>query len=340
MIRAILLFVLTLRGAVSLVVGQVVKGDLYRNTRLYEKRARLPTTPDLRWEVRPVGVVESPYAEKYGTPKQATISRRDGGAQEGRLRLFPGFEDCIAELEGFDYIWVLTLMHLNKGYKTKIRPQPRAGSIVQPPAEVGLFCSRAPHRPNPIALSCLKVTGVDVQKGVITVHGLDLLDNTPILDIKPYIPAFDAFPDARSGWMDCITDDPLDGRENGYQDIYSSRGMRMMRRNERMQREASELGEQEQEQVLEQVQEQEQELGHDEKLFQKESEPDAPSRSTFLSCETTGSCRSTRAALKQEMEERRRVRTTADLTDYLEVLSTPQQPKGAASKYNPFKRQT
>ena len=335
MILAILALALTLRVAVSLVIGQVVKGDLHSNSRLYEKRARIPTTPDLRWEVRAVGVVESPYAEKFGTPKQATISRKDGGAQEGRLRLFPGFEDCIAELEGFDYIWVLTLMHLNKGFKTKIRPQPRAGSVVQPPAEVGLFCSRAPHRPNPIALSCLKITGVDVEKGVITVHGLDLLDDTPILDIKPYIPAFDAFPDARSGWMDCITDDPLDGRVNGYQDIYSSRGMRMMRRNERILREASESGEQEQEQEQEREQDQGQE--HEQEL---ERDDEAPPRGTVLSCETTGSCRSTRAALKQEMEERRRVRTTADRADYLETLSTPQQPKSPASKYNPFKRQT
>lgn len=209
------------------------------STRLFEKKARIPTTPDLRWDVKAVGVVESPYSEKFGTPKQATISRQEGGALDGRIRLFAGYEECISNLEGFDYIWVLSLMHLNKGFKTKIRPQPRAATMKQPPKEVGLFCSRAPHRPNPIALSCLKVTHVDAAAGIITVRGLDLLDDTPVLDIKPYIPAFDAFPDARSGWMDDITEDPLDGRENGYQEIYSSRGMRMMRRNERLKRDAA-----------------------------------------------------------------------------------------------------
>ena len=312
------------------------------STRLYEKKPRVPTTPDLRWEVRAVGVVESPYVEKYGTPKQATISRRDGGAQEGRLRLFPGFEDCIAELEGFDYIWVLSLMHLNKGFKTKIRPQPREGSISKPPAEVGLFCSRAPHRPNPIALSCLKVTHVDVKAGVITVLGLDLLEDTPILDIKPYIPAFDAFPDAKSGWMDCITDNPLDGRVNGYQDIYSSRGMRMMRRNERI-RQQGFPGEGEGNKVgeggeIESDADLVSNIGSLSPLITKDSP-----RGEVVTCETTGSCRSSRLALKQELEARRVTRNPSDRGNYLDQLSPPQNKIESGTvinpkKYNPFKR--
>lgn len=196
-------------------------------------RERVPTTADLRWEVRPVGVIESPYYEKFNTPKQATISNRDGGAQPGKIRLFPEFYDCLTCLEGFDYIWVITLMHLNSGYKTKIRPQPRPEMERPPPSEVGLFCSRAPHRPNPIALSCLKVVSVDVASGTVSVLGLDLLHDTPVLDIKPYISAFDAFPQARAGWMDDITSSPEDGRANGYQVIRSSRGMRMARRSAR-----------------------------------------------------------------------------------------------------------
>ncbi len=156
------------------------------------------------WTVNPVGFVESPYVIRHNTPKQATISRHDGGALPGRIVLLPGFEECIDGLEGFDFIWVLTMMHRNSGYKKKIKPQPRAGAVAQPTAPVGLFCSRAPHRPNPIALSALKIVSVDVAKGVIEVIGLDLLDGTPVLDIKPYVPAFDAFPEARAGWMDDI----------------------------------------------------------------------------------------------------------------------------------------
>lgn len=67
--------------------------------------------------------------------------------------------------------------------------------------QVGLFCSRAPHRPNPIALSALKISSVDVKSGIIEVVGLDLLDGTPVLDIKPYVPAFDSFP---GGFSICL----------------------------------------------------------------------------------------------------------------------------------------
>jgi tRNA-Thr(GGU) m(6)t(6)A37 methyltransferase TsaA len=158
------------------------------------KRERVKTTVDLRWEIKPIGYIESPYENKHGTPKQATISRNDTIKSYGKIILFDEYKDCISDLDGFDYIWVLSLMHLNLGFKKKIRPQPTADAENTTPQEVGLFSSRAPHRPNPIALSALQIVNVDVQNGIIEVYGLDLLNDTPILDIKPYIPAFDAFP--------------------------------------------------------------------------------------------------------------------------------------------------
>jgi len=161
-------------------------------------------------------------------PRQATVSRNDGGAQPGCIHLFDEFWECAEGLEGFDYIWVIALMHTNRGYKSKIAPSPRVETDVAP-GSVGLFASRAPHRPNPIALSCLKVTRVDASKGEIHVLGLDLLHDTPVLDVKPYCPAFDAFPGARSGWMDDIYPDPLEAREEGYQGIESKRGQRQAR---------------------------------------------------------------------------------------------------------------
>ena len=199
------------------------------------RRPRVPTTPDRRWEVRPVGFVESPYTSKLGMPRQATVSLRDGGAQPGCIRLFEEFWPCAEGIEGFDYVWVIALMHVNKGYKHKIKPSPRpspdGGGPPKPKQlpEVGLFASRAPHRPNPLAMSCLKVTRVDALKGEIHVLGLDLLHDTPVLDVKPYCPAFDAFPEARSGWMDQIFADPLQGRAEGYQGIESKRGQRQAR---------------------------------------------------------------------------------------------------------------
>lgn len=125
-----------------------------------EVRKRTKTTPDLRWDMCAVGVAESPYNEKFGIPRQATISAKikadddtTGTSSDGRIVMFQGFEDCIAEIDGFDYIWVLSLMHLNSGFKKKIRPMPASYAENRPPSEVGLFASRSPHRPNPIALS-------------------------------------------------------------------------------------------------------------------------------------------------------------------------------------------
>ena len=81
-----------------------------------KRRPRVKTQPELRWEVKPIGVVVSPYETKYGVPKQATISaRNDTLFSDGRIVLFPGYENCICNLEGFDYIWVISLMHLNNG---------------------------------------------------------------------------------------------------------------------------------------------------------------------------------------------------------------------------------
>ena len=81
-----------------------------------KRRSRVKTQPELRWEVKPIGVVVSPYETKYGVPKQATISaRNDTLFSDGRIVLFPGYENCICNLEGFDYIWVISLMHLNNG---------------------------------------------------------------------------------------------------------------------------------------------------------------------------------------------------------------------------------
>ncbi len=160
----------------------------------------------------------------------------------GKIVVFDEYKDCIRDLEGFDYLWLITVMHVNKGYKKMIRP--RVNPQLQPqeqfanskkksedrvPGLVGLFSSRAPHRPNPIALSALSILHVDHSEGVIYVQGSDLLNDTPILDIKPYLPAFDSFPEARAGWMDLISPNRTEARLHGYQQIYSARGARATR---------------------------------------------------------------------------------------------------------------
>ena len=109
-----------------------------------------------------------------------------------------------AGLEGlaeFERIWCLFVFHLNHGYGLKVR-SPR-----EPGRARGLFATRAPHRPAPIGLSCLRVTALEGRE--IHVLGLDILDGTPVLDIKPYVPYADAFPEARAGWLEGrVPDEP------------------------------------------------------------------------------------------------------------------------------------
>lgn len=161
------------------------------------------TTPRLeawREELRlwPIGRVRSPYRERFGTPRQPVVTEQVNGdrAREGRIELLPGgdWKAALAGLEGFSRIWVLYVFHLNDGFRTEIRP------TRGPTDSVGVFASRSPHRPNPIGLSCLELVGIEGT--TLHVRGLDILDGSPVLDIKPYVPYADAFPGASAGWLE------------------------------------------------------------------------------------------------------------------------------------------
>jgi tRNA-Thr(GGU) m(6)t(6)A37 methyltransferase TsaA len=158
------------------------------------------------WEVRPIGVVRSPYKERFGTPRQAVVTAGAMGevAQEATLCLDPELipADALRDLDGFEYVWVIAWLDRNVGWRPTVTP------TRGPRVKRGLFATRAPHRPNPIGLSALKVVGIEGH--TIRVVGVDLLDETPILDIKPYVPYADAFPAARAGWLDAL-DGPIDG---------------------------------------------------------------------------------------------------------------------------------
>jgi len=148
----------------------------------------------------PIAHVESPYKERFGTPRQATVTNYTTGgvAQDGAIvfrRDFP-YRDALCDLDGFSHVWVITHLHLNLGWKPKVTP-PRG-----PKRRRGVFATRAPHRPNQLGLSALEITTVDVEGGRVGVRGLDILDGTPVLDVKPYLPYCDAFPTARAGWID------------------------------------------------------------------------------------------------------------------------------------------
>lgn len=163
-------------------------------------------TPMARVECEIIGHVHSPYKERFGTPRQPPVTEQtlDDRAQEATIELVPGrnFEQALKDLDGFEYIWVLAWLHLNEGWNPQVIP-PRGPKIKR-----GLFATRAPHRPNPIALSALRLIGIEGR--TLKVRGIDLLDGTPVLDIKPYVPYSDAFPHARAGWLEGLKPDEPD----------------------------------------------------------------------------------------------------------------------------------
>jgi tRNA (adenine37-N6)-methyltransferase len=151
--------------------------------------------PPVQYLFEPIGVVRSPFLERVEAPRQAAAGR---GVQ-GTIELFAGhgFEDALKGLDGWEYAWVIFVFHKNveegRGWKPKVQP-PRAE------AKMGVFATRSPHRPNPIGMSVVKIERV---KGLrIEVCDLDLLDGTPVLDLKPYVAYADAHPDAKSGWLE------------------------------------------------------------------------------------------------------------------------------------------
>jgi tRNA (adenine37-N6)-methyltransferase len=147
-------------------------------------------------ELEPIGVVHSPYRERFGTPVQAEPAQ--AGVEPSRIELFAERvpEAALEGLEGIEYVWVIAHLHLNRGFRAQVIP-PRG-----PRVRRGVLATRSPHRPNPISLSAARLVGVEGL--VLTLGSLDLLDGTPVLDIKPYVPYADAFPDASAGWIDQI----------------------------------------------------------------------------------------------------------------------------------------
>jgi tRNA-Thr(GGU) m(6)t(6)A37 methyltransferase TsaA len=152
--------------------------------------------------MRPIAIARTPYKERYGTPHQSTTTRgtREGVPADGTIELLEHVPvEALRGLEGFDYVWVIYVFHMNEGWSPLVRP-PRG-----PRTKRGVLATRAPHRPNPIGLSAVQLVGVEGRS--LRVRALDLLDGTPVLDLKPYVPYADAFPQARAGWVDEIEDD-------------------------------------------------------------------------------------------------------------------------------------
>jgi tRNA-Thr(GGU) m(6)t(6)A37 methyltransferase TsaA len=139
-------------------------------------------------QLKPIGVIHSPWTEAEGTPIQPAVAK---GA-EGQVEVFPQFQDGLQDLEGFERIWLLYWFHRAAPARLKVVP-------FLDDTERGIFATRAPCRPNPIGISAVEL--VSVRGNLLAVRDLDILDNTPLLDIKPYAPRFDHFQITRFGWL-------------------------------------------------------------------------------------------------------------------------------------------
>jgi tRNA-Thr(GGU) m(6)t(6)A37 methyltransferase TsaA len=144
----------------------------------------------------PIGRIESPFQRATGTPVQPC---RAQGVQ-GRVEVFPEYALGLADLGGFERIWLLFWCDRAAEPKLTVIPYRTTTSH-------GLFATRAPARPNPIGMSCVKL--VKVSGRFLEIEELDILDGTPLIDIKPYLPQYDNYPVSRCGWVDGLPDVPV-----------------------------------------------------------------------------------------------------------------------------------
>lgn len=144
----------------------------------------------------PIGVIHSPFKQATGTPIQPC---RAGNAP-GYVALNPEFAAGLVDLAGFERVWLIYFFH--RAAAAKLSVVPYRDTVAH-----GLFATRAPARPNPIGLSCVRL--LEIEGNVLRLAEVDILDGTPLLDIKPYVPQYDNYPVQRCGWVDSVPDKPV-----------------------------------------------------------------------------------------------------------------------------------
>jgi len=151
----------------------------------------------MNYSLSPIGIIHSPFKEKFGIPRQPLLVPEAKATLE--LLIPYNSVDVVTGLEGFSHVWLTFIFHqtMRDRWQPRVRP-PRLGGN----RRVGVFASRSPFRPNPIGLSVVALDGISIENGKVELllSGVDLLDGTPVLDIKPYLPYVDSIPDAKSGY--------------------------------------------------------------------------------------------------------------------------------------------
>jgi tRNA (adenine37-N6)-methyltransferase len=137
---------------------------------------------------KPIGIIHSPFSDTIGVPIQPSGAK----GIKGTVELVPEYAEGLQDLEGFSHVILLCHLHLSIGYSLKVKPflddQLR-----------GVFATRAPRRPNPIGLSVVRLK--EIKGNILHIEDIDIVDGTPLLDIKPYVPEFDVHETVRIGWL-------------------------------------------------------------------------------------------------------------------------------------------
>ena len=144
-------------------------------------------------KINPIGVVHSSITQAEGAPIQPVFAKDS----EGVIEIYEPYRQGLKDLEGFERIWLLYWFHKARAPKLMVKP-------FLDNSKRGLFATRAPARPNPIGLSSVRL--LSIEAGSIRVAELDILDGTPLLDIKPYVSKFDCYQVRRNGWIDNVPD--------------------------------------------------------------------------------------------------------------------------------------
>lgn len=160
--------------------------DVAQNATMETSR-RWPMSNELK--IEPIGVIETPFRKPAGTPIQPS---RANGAR-GRVRVERRFWAGLQDLAGFERIWLIYWLHRRPGSALLVTP-------FLDQQQRGVFATRAPARPTPIGMSAVRLIGIE--EGVLEVADVDMIDGTPLVDIKPYVPEFDSYPGSKAGWLE------------------------------------------------------------------------------------------------------------------------------------------
>lgn len=160
-------------------------------------------------EIHPIAHIRTDFPEKFGVPRQSGLA----SSLRGCIVFEPGYRnpDAVRGLDGFSHIWLIWEFSANRkaaSWQPTVRP-PRLGGN----QHMGVFATRSPFRPNPLGLSCVEIESISLDSSegpLIHIKGADLVDNTPVYDIKPYIRYSDSYPDAVCGYVDSLEDRRLE----------------------------------------------------------------------------------------------------------------------------------